>query len=59
MVFSVLSSNQQLNGNRRKQDNWTNDLIVGQSPAGKKVSRLAEDIVEIRHQTTTDEGTAD
>jgi hypothetical protein len=41
-----------------KQDNWYNEFVVGQSPAGKKVSTEAEDIVEIRHQATT-EDTAD
>jgi hypothetical protein len=32
---------------------------VGQSPAGKNVSTEAEDSVEIRHQATTGEDTAD
>jgi hypothetical protein len=32
---------------------------VEQSPAGKKVRMEAEDIVGIRHQVTTDEGTVE
>jgi hypothetical protein len=35
------------------------ELAVGQSPADKKVSAEAEEIVEIRHQATTGEDTAD
>jgi hypothetical protein len=42
-----------------KQDNWRNELIVGQSPAGKIVSSEAEDIVGFRHQATTGEDTED
>jgi hypothetical protein len=42
-----------------KQDNWSNELVVGQSPAGKNVSTEAEDIVENPHQATTGEDTAD
>jgi hypothetical protein len=38
---------------------WSNDLVVTQSSAGKNVSMEAEDIVEIRHQATTDENIAD
>jgi hypothetical protein len=34
-------------------------LLVGQSPASKDVSREAEDIVGICHKATTDEDTAD
>jgi hypothetical protein len=34
---------------------WSNELVVGQSPAGKKVSTEAEDIVGISRQATTDE----
>jgi hypothetical protein len=32
-------------------------LVVGHSPAGKNVSREAEDTVAIRHQATTSEDT--
>jgi hypothetical protein len=42
-----------------KQDNWSNELLVGQSPAGKYASTEAENIVGIRHQATTGEDTAD
>jgi hypothetical protein len=42
-----------------KQDSWSNELVVGQSPAGKNVSTEAEGIVEIRHQATTGEDTAE
>jgi hypothetical protein len=42
-----------------KQDNWSNELVVGQSPAGKNMSMDAEDTVGIHHQATTDENTAD
>jgi hypothetical protein len=71
MVFSALSSKQQLNRNRGKvfpvrsvplclkQDNWSNESVVRQLPACKKVSKEVENITEIRHQATTDEGTAD
>jgi hypothetical protein len=34
-------------------------LAVGQSPAGKKVRTQAEDIVESRHQATTNEDATD
>jgi hypothetical protein len=44
---------------RCKQDNLNNELVVGQLPAGKNVSTEAENIVEIRHQATTGENTAD
>jgi hypothetical protein len=37
-----------------KQDNWSNELVVRQSPGGKIVI-----IVTIRHQATTGEDTAD
>jgi hypothetical protein len=40
-------------------DSWSNELVVRESPAGKKVSTEAEDIVEIRPQATTGEDTAD
>jgi hypothetical protein len=70
MVFSARSAKQQLNNNRGsvyvrslprcyKQDNWSNDLVAGQSPAGKNVSWEAEDIVEVRHQSTNVENTSD
>jgi pyrimidine operon attenuation protein/uracil phosphoribosyltransferase len=39
-------------------DNLSNELVVRQSPAGKKVSTEAEEIVGIRHQATTGEHTA-
>jgi hypothetical protein len=42
-----------------KQDNWSNELVVGQLPAGKNVSTEAEDIVKIRQHATTGENTAD
>jgi hypothetical protein len=70
MVFSARSA-KQLNSNRgtvfsvrsvprrHKQDNWSNELVVGQSPAGKNVSTEADDIVRIRHQATTGEDTSD
>jgi hypothetical protein len=32
-----------------KHDSWNNDLVEGQSPAGKNMSTEAEDIVGIRH----------
>jgi hypothetical protein len=66
-VFSARSAKQQLNSNRGnvfsvrsvprcyKQDNWSNELVVGQSPAGKNVSTKAEDIVQVCHQATTGE----
>jgi hypothetical protein len=56
-VFYALYTKQQLNGNRGtvfavrsllrcyKQENWSYELFPGQSPAGKKVSIEAEDIV--------------
>jgi hypothetical protein len=42
-----------------KQDNWSDELVVGQSPAYKNVSTEAENIVRIRHQAMTDEETTD
>jgi hypothetical protein len=42
-----------------KQDSWSNELIVGQSPAGKNVSTEAEDIVGIRQQATTGKDTVE
>jgi hypothetical protein len=38
---------------------WSNELVVGQSPADKNLSTEAEDIVGIRHKATTGEHTAD
>jgi hypothetical protein len=38
-----------------KHDSWSNELVVGQSPAGKNVRTEAVDIVEIRYQATTGE----
>jgi hypothetical protein len=38
---------------------WNNELVVGQSPAGKNVSTEAEGTVGICHQATTGEDTAD
>jgi hypothetical protein len=70
-VFYAKSAKQQLSSNRGtvfamrsvprcyKQDNWCNEFVVGQSPAGKNVSMEIEDIVGIRHQTMTGEDTAD
>jgi hypothetical protein len=52
-VLSVLSMPRYF-----KQDNWSNELVVGQSPAGNNLSTEAEDIVGIHHQATTDEDTA-
>jgi hypothetical protein len=42
-----------------KQESWSNELVVVQSPAVKNVSTEAEDIVEIRHQATTGEDAKD
>jgi hypothetical protein len=33
-----------------KQDGWSNESLMRQSPAGMNVSTEAEDIVGIRHQ---------
>jgi hypothetical protein len=44
---------------RCKQDSSSNELVVGQSPVSKNVSTEAEDIVEIHHQATAGENTAD
>jgi hypothetical protein len=38
-----------------KQDSWSNELVVRQSPAGKNVSMEAEDVVGIHPQATTGE----
>jgi hypothetical protein len=71
MAFSERSAKQQMYSNRGtmlsvlsvprcyKQDNWSNELAVGQSPASKHVSTEAEDIVGVRHQTTTVEDITD
>jgi hypothetical protein len=40
-------------------DSWSNELAVGQSPAGKNVNMEVEDIVGIRHQAMTGEDTED
>jgi hypothetical protein len=70
MLFSARSIKQQLNSKTAtvffvqsmqrcyKQNNWSNESVAGQSPAGKNMSMEAEDIVGIRHQATTGEGTA-
>jgi hypothetical protein len=42
-----------------KQDSWSSELVVGQSPACMNVIMEAEDTDEIRHQVTTSEETAD
>jgi hypothetical protein len=42
-----------------KQDNWSNESVVGQSLSGKNVIKEAKDIVGIRLQSTTDEDAAD
>jgi hypothetical protein len=38
---------------------WSNELVVGQLPAGKNVNMEAENIVGIRYQGMTGEDTAD
>jgi hypothetical protein len=38
-----------------KEENWSNELVVGQSQAGKNMSTEVEDIVVIRHQATASE----
>jgi hypothetical protein len=70
MLFPAWSAKQQLESNRGivfsvlpvprryTQDNWDNELLVGQSSAVKNVSTEAEDIVGILHQATTGEDTA-
>jgi hypothetical protein len=40
------------------EESWSNKLVVTQSPACKKVSMEAEDIVGIYHQATTGEDIA-
>jgi hypothetical protein len=44
---------------RCNHDNCSNELVVGQSPAGKNVSTEVENIIGIRYQTTTGEDTVD
>jgi hypothetical protein len=41
-----------------KQDSWSNELVVGQSPAGENVSTETVDNIGIRHQATTGEDAA-
>jgi hypothetical protein len=53
-VFSVLSVPRYY-----KQDNWSNELVVGPYHTGKNLSTEAEDIVWNCHQATTGEDTAD
>jgi hypothetical protein len=69
--FFVRSAEQQWNNNRGKvfsvpsvprcykEDNQSNELVVGESLIGKNVGTEAEDIVAIRHQATTGEDTED
>jgi hypothetical protein len=40
-----------------RKDSWSNELLVGQSPACKNVGTEAEDIDEIRHQAMTEDKT--
>jgi hypothetical protein len=42
-----------------KQDSWSNELVGGQSPAGKNLSTEAEDTVGIIDQAITGEDKAD
>jgi hypothetical protein len=42
-----------------KQENWSNELVVAQSPTGKNVSTEAEDVVGNRHKETTSVDTTD
>jgi hypothetical protein len=51
-VISRTGSESQL-----RVESGSNELVVRQSPAGKNVSTEADDIVENRHQATTDEDT--
>jgi hypothetical protein len=53
LVFSVLPVRCYI------EDNWKNELVVRQSTVGKNVSTEAGNIVEVRHQATTGEDTAD
>jgi hypothetical protein len=41
-----------------KRDSWSNELVVSQSPANKKVNTEAQNIVGIRNQATTGEDIA-
>jgi hypothetical protein len=71
MMFSALSARQQSNSSREtvfsvrfvpryyKQNNWSIEWVVGQSPAGMNVWTEAKDVVGIRHQATTGEDRAD
>jgi hypothetical protein len=70
IVFSALFAEQRLNNNRGtmfsvqsmprcyKHHNWSNGLVVEQSPFGKNVTTETEDIVGISHQATKSEATA-
>jgi hypothetical protein len=70
MVFSALSVKQQFKSKTGRvfsvlsvpifymKNNWSNELVVGQSPSGKNVRTEAEEIVGILHQATTGEDTA-
>jgi hypothetical protein len=40
---------------RYYKDSWSNELSVGQSPAGKNVGTEEKDIVGIRHQAITED----
>jgi hypothetical protein len=42
-----------------KQDRWSNEFVVRQSPADKKVNTKEEDIIRIRQKATTNKDTAD
>jgi hypothetical protein len=54
MVFSVRSVPRCY-----KQDSWSNELVVRQSPSGKNVSTETYEIVGIRYQATIGADTAD
>jgi hypothetical protein len=54
MVFSLQSVTRCY-----KEDSWSNELVVGQSPASKNVITKVGGIVGICHQATTGEDTAD
>jgi hypothetical protein len=71
MVFSARFTTQQLNSNGGtvfslwsvpgcyKQDSWSNEWVMRQSPVGGNMSMEAEDSVGIHHQAMTGEDTAD
>jgi hypothetical protein len=40
-------------------DGWSNELVVGQSPAGENMSKEAENMFAICHQAATGEDTSD